>query len=275
MSLEDLVVSMNRLGIAYTVLESGADGAILILPEHGRVLGVWPHWRSENALWVNPDFLRFLEIGAKDDGWSNPGGDRMWLGPGEEFFPGDTVPPSLDPGKYEGASEKGVFTMENKGMVKAWKSDMMLGFRIVRRIRPLGEQEISEMWGTQWLRQAGYTEEATLEVSREIPSSVWLWNLTQLRGEAELIRGRSAAGRLLCMEERADGRGQLVVKSFPDASEGPGSRPFAALQPVREISCVSPRAGPRERRRVQLWTALCAFSGRAGEIRSAALSVSG
>ena len=143
MGLEELAVSMNRLGIHYTVLESGADGAVLILPEYGRVLGVWPHWRGENALWVNPDFLRMLEIGAKDDGWLNPGGDRIWLGPREEFFPHDTVPPpSLDPGRYEGAAEKGVFSMENKGEVHAWKSGTMLGFRIQRRLRSLEEQEI-------------------------------------------------------------------------------------------------------------------------------------
>jgi hypothetical protein len=273
MSLEDLVVSMNRLGIAYTVLESGADGAVLILPEYGRVLGVWPHWRGENALWVNPDFLRLLEIGAKDDGWSNPGGDRMWLGPEEEFFPAGAVPPSVDPGKYEGASEKGVFSMENKGDVRAWKSDLMLGFRIQRRIRPLQEEEISDVWGTRWLRQAGFVEETVLDLTRGVPPNVWLWNLTQVRGGIEVVRGKASeasAGRiLLCIEERDDGRGQLLVKSFQAASEGPGSR--LGSDAVREISCVSPRAGVRESRRTLLRTTLCAFSGRATEIRAAAL----
>jgi hypothetical protein len=288
--LEELVVSMNRLGIRYTVLESGADGAVLVLPEHGRVLGVWPHWRGDNALWVNPDFLRMLEIGAKDDGWLNPGGDRIWLGPREEFFPQETVPPSLDPGKYEGAMEKTVFSMENKGQVHAWKSGMMVGFRIQRRIRSLAEQEISELWGTRWLRQAGYAEETILEVSREVPPEVWLWNLTQVPGSAEITTAKTARGesqaypsrRTLCVDDREDGRGQLVVKSFEVQAdergvEHPDPRPPAqsarsAASGARVISCLSAAANARDRR-VILRTTLCAFSGRTAEIQAAAAMI--
>ena len=268
MGLEELVVSMNRLGIRYTVLESGADGAVLILPEYGRVLGVWPHWRGENALWVNPDFLRMLEIGSKEDGWLNPGGDRVWLGPREEFFPSDTVPPSLDPGKYEGAAEKGVFTMENKGQVHAWQSGMMVGFRIQRRIRSLAEQEISDMWGTRWLRQAGYAEEITLEVSRDVPPEVWLWNLTQVPEDAEISSPRAeTSDRILCVEEGEDGRGQLLVKSFEEAqSQNTRLTPSGA----GVISCSSSAANGRDRRRVVLRTTLCAFSGRIAELRATA-----
>jgi len=284
--LEELVVSMNRLGIRYTVQESGADGAVLILPEYGRVLGIWPHWRGENALWVNPDFLRLLSIGSKDDEWLNPGGDCVWLGPQEEFFPQGTVPPSLDPGKYEGTIEKGLFSMENKGEVHAWQSGLMLGFRIQRRIRSLGEQEISDMWGTRWLRQAGYWEETTLEVTREAPQKVWLWNLTQISGNAEILGSRTpgagahanAPHRILCVEERDDGRGQLLVKSFEAQGEGnqgshASERPKSIAQGTGVISCVSAPADPRERRRVVLRTTLCAFSGRTPEIRAAAAMI--
>lgn len=290
MGLEELAVSMNRLGIRYTVHESGADGAVLILPEYGRVLGIWPHWRGENALWVNPDFLRHLSIGAKDDGWLNPGGDCMWLGPQDEFFPQGTVPPSLDPGKYEGAAEKGFFLMENKGEVHAWESGVMLGFRIQRRIRPLGEQEISDMWGTRWLRQAGYWEETTLEVTRDAPPRAWLWNLTQISENAEIHGNKgahagtrtNASNRILCVEERDDGRGQLLVKSFEAQGEGgqvplpvapPAERPRSTSPGAEVISCVSVPADPRERRRVVLRTTLCAFSGRTPEIRAAAAMI--
>ena len=164
--------------------------------------------------------------------------------------------------------------MENRGEVRAWKSDMALGFHVLRRIRPLGEEEISELWGTRWLRQAGYTEEATLEVSRQIPPNVWLWNITQVRGRAELTRGKitSAGGTLICIEEREDGRGQLLVKTFRAASPGPRSRLGSDV--VREISCVSTPAGPQDSRRVLLRTILCAFSGRVTELRAAALRIS-
>jgi len=273
---------MNRLGIRYTVLESGVEGAVLILPEYGRVLGVWPHWRGENALWVNPDFLRMLEIGAKDDVWLNPGGDRFWLGPEEEFFPLDTVPPSLDPGKYNGAEEKGQFSMENKGQVHAWKSGMMVGFRIQRRIRSLSDEEISDMLGTRWLRQAGYAEETILEISRDAPPGVWLWNLTQVSGNADVRSAKkSSPGRILCVDERNDRRGQLVVKSFelqtgahePGPVHPPARNPRWIMNGARVIACSSEAANPRDRRRVSLRTTLCAFSGRAAEIRTAAAMI--
>jgi hypothetical protein len=187
MGLEETLVSLNTTGIKYAVLESGADGAVLVLPEYGRVLGVWSHWRGENALWVNPDFLRLLSIGAKGDEWMNPGGDRMWLGPEEEFFPLDAgVPPALDPGRFDGSSEKAGYRMENRGETRAWKTGTRVTFRISRSVRPLDEERLAAMWGTTWLRQAGCQEEAALEVSSESPVPAWLWNITQVRAGAEV-----------------------------------------------------------------------------------------
>jgi hypothetical protein len=109
-SLEEIVRLLNALGIQYAVQETGTDGAALMLPEYGRILGLWPYWRGENALWVNPEFFRCLQAGSKQEEWLNPGGDRMWLCPESEFFtedagrPADTwqVPRSVDPGTYGG-----------------------------------------------------------------------------------------------------------------------------------------------------------------------------
>jgi len=185
--LEETLVSLNTMGIEYAVLESGADGAVLVLPEYGRVLGVWSHWRGDNALWVNPEFLRLLRIGSKADEWMNPGGDRMWLGPEEEFFPRDAeIPPALDPGRYAGSSEKSAYRMENRGEVRAWKTGARVTFRITRTVRPLDEEALAGMWGTTWLRQAGCQEEAALEVSGDGGVPTWLWNITQVRAGAEI-----------------------------------------------------------------------------------------
>lgn len=282
MTLEQTVVELNRLGISSTVLESGVDGALLCLPEYGRVLGLWPHWRGENALWVNPDFLRMLQIGSKDDEWLNPGGDRMWLAPESEFFPGGAVAPAIDPGKYVRIAEKGLFAMENRGEAHAWKSDLRMRFRIVRRIRPLAEGEIPESWGTQWLRRTGYTEEAMLEVSGEAPAGARLWNLTQVRAGAEVrvpSRGSAAAqARITCIEEGETGRGHLVVKEFPTAAESDDGDPligcrFPPGQGSGELFCASPSVDARERRRVTWKTALYAFSGRIEELRAAAVRI--
>ncbi len=187
MGLEQTVVSLKTLGVEYAVLESGAEGAVLVLPEYGRVLGVWPHWRGDNALWVNPEFLRQLHIGAKDDVWMNPGGDRMWLAPEEEFFPGGPeVPPAIDPGQFARSSDKSVYGMENKGELLARQAGCRLRFRILRRVRPMDDARLADLWGTTWLRQAGYEEETVLEVSGECRCPVWLWNITQARIGAEV-----------------------------------------------------------------------------------------
>jgi hypothetical protein len=186
MGLEEIIVSLNTLGIGYAVLESGADGGVLVLPEYGRVLGLWPHWRGENSLWVNPTFLQQLRIGAKDDGWMNPGGDRMWLAPEEEFFAeGQGIPPALDPGQFARVAEKPDFCMENRGEALAWKSGARVRFKLTRRLRPMGEAELAEAWGTTWLRPAGYEEVVTLELQGDRATPVWLWNVTQVPAGAQ------------------------------------------------------------------------------------------
>jgi hypothetical protein len=187
MSLEETVKSLNALGVAYKVLETGTDGAALVLPEYGRVLGLWPYWRGENAFWVNPQFFRTLQIGAKQTEWVNPGGDRMWLCPESEFFiPDDkrpsesySIPQALDPGAYQASSDKDLCCMENEGQLWAHRSETRIGFRISRRIRVYSEKELAGLWGTTYLRQAGYDEETTLEL-KDCSFPVGLWNAAYL-----------------------------------------------------------------------------------------------
>jgi hypothetical protein len=182
-SLEELVTRLNALGIGYKVLETGTDGAALVLPDYGRVLGLWPHWRGDNAIWVNPDFFRSLQIGAKQTDWVNPGGDRMLLCPESEFFIPDrarpaesfSVPHSMDPGRYTASFEKGGACLENRGDAWAFRAEARIGFRILRRIRVYEEKDLVELWGSTYLRQAGYDEETVLEV-RDCPVAVGLWN---------------------------------------------------------------------------------------------------
>jgi hypothetical protein len=187
MGLQEIVVTLNTLGIEYAVLETGGEGAALVLPESGRVLGLWPHWRGENALWVNPGFLDQLRVGVKEDGWPNPGGDRIWLGPEEEFFPeGEGVPPAIDPGRYARTGDKGCCVLENAGEALGWKSGTRARFRVERRIRALGEAELEAAWGAPSLRPAGIEETVTCEVSGNRSFPVWLWNVTQVPDGAEV-----------------------------------------------------------------------------------------
>jgi hypothetical protein len=206
MGLEEAVRSLNALGIEYKALDTGTDGAAIILPEYGRVLGLWPYWRGENALWINPDFFRSLQIGSKQTEWLNPGGDRMWLYPEAEFFVPDqehptesySVPQALDPGAYCLTTDKDRFCMENHGSLWAFRAGARIGFKITRRLRVFDEAEISGLWGTTYLRQAGFEEETVLEI-KDSPIAVGLWNAAYMRtgGRAYLTLERYLSGTAL------------------------------------------------------------------------------
>jgi hypothetical protein len=305
MSLEEIVGDLTRLGIEHTVLPSGGDGAVLILPEYGRVLGLWPHWRAENVLWVNPAFLMFLKIGSKDDGWMNPGGDCLLLAPEEEFFAeGPGSAPPLDPGQFVRAGDKGGYCMVNQGEARAWRASTRVRFKISRRIRPLAEPRLTELWGATYLRKAGYEEEASLEIAGGSPVPVWLWNVTHVLPGAEVrvppkhrggtpgtgegltvmslvgsrpqrlrIPAGQAGSRILCVEEQEQGRAQLLVKGFEQGDEHDGQDSLVECRWGRrdgggEFSCASPPVNGGGRLRLQWKTTLCAFSGRREEVLS-------
>jgi hypothetical protein len=275
MGLEETVDALKTLGIACAVLASGADGAILALPEYGRVLGLWPHRRGENALWVNPEFLESLRFGAKDDGWRNPGGDRMWLAPEAEFFPEGEIPSALDPGHFTRVVERLGCAMENKGEVRAWQTGTRVRFRVVRRVRPLDETELAALWGPTWLRRAGYSEESLLEVLGDKPDRLRLWNLTQVPAGSLLAGAQLPAAarqaRILCVRER-DGHAQLLVKDFSrEPSENHLEQPSESRkgeEGSREMSCCSPVLRAQGKGRILWKTSLCAFSGRGEEVRA-------
>lgn len=231
MTLEEVVRSLNSLGIQYKVLETGTDGAALALPEYGRILGLWPVWRGENAFWTNPDFLMSLAIGAKETAWVNPGGDRMWLYPEAEFFDSGAgpseIPHALDPGKYAGASEKGAYCMENRGDLWARRCGARIGFRILRRIRVYEEKELERMWGRTYLRQAGYDEETAFEIL-DSPIPAGLWSSTQLAagGSAHLPLDKPPSAKIAAAGFEIRDRcvvipcgGERAVRIWLDASE--------------------------------------------------------
>ena len=259
MSPEDLAHSLSTLGIAHEVRPSGADGAVLVLPEYGRVAGLWPHLRAENALWVNDAFLQSLRIGVKDDGWSNPGGDRVWLAPAEEFLDEGRVSPAIDPGRFSLSSDRTTVSLTNRGEAFARRAGAGVKFRLTRRVRPLFEPEIDAACGPTWLRRAGWDEELELEIDGRCSLSVQLWSLTQAPPGSRTLAGR---GRLLCIEDADSDRARLLVK----AAEGSESARESPASPI-ELSIVSPALLPGGRRRLRWKTSTWSFCGRSAEIR--------
>ena len=273
-TIDEVVESLTTLGIAHEVRPSGADGAILLLPEYGRVLGIWPHGRAENVLWVNQDFFQSLRVGAKDDGWNNPGGDRVWLAPAAEFLgEGGMVPPAIDPGKFVLSSDRGAACMANRGEAWAHQSAVRVKFRVTRRLRPLDEAALEAAWGPTWLRRAGCEEELELELEDSCPLSVRLWNITQVPPGSEITEGPSGRGRrIVCLEDPDSEHARLLVRSST-ASDGepggtgpwPGRRPAAGAP--GEFFLLSPPVRPGAKRRLSWKTSTCGFSGRSAEVR--------
>jgi len=269
MSLEELVDTLSTLGVAHEVRRSGADGALLFLPEFGRLLGIWPHFRAENALWVNPGFLHSLRVGVKDDAWSGPGGDRVWLAPGAEFLgEGGAVPPAIDPGRYSFSSDRAGVTLASRGEAFARRTGVRVRFRVTRRFRPLDEAEIDAACGQTFLRRSGCQEDLELEIEGRCPVPVRLWSIAQAPPGSELLMGN---GKLVCVQDGDSHRARLLVKtceagdpSKDDSGEAAG---VSRSRPV-ELALVSPAIATGARRRVLLWKAfLYSFSGRSAEIR--------
>jgi hypothetical protein len=274
MTFEEVVENLTTLGIAHDVRQSGADGTILLLPEYGRVLGLWPRSRAENALWVNPDFFQSLRVGAKDDGWNNPGGDRIWLAPASEFLgEGGVVPAAIDPGKFVLSSDRGAACMANRGEAWAHRSAVRVRFRVTRRLRTLDEAALESAWGSTWLRRAGFEEELELELEGSCPVPVRLWNITQVPPGSEITEGPAGGGRrVICLEDPDSERARLLVR-ISSASDGetggfgpwPGRKPAAGAP--GEFFLLSPPIPPGAKRRLSWKTSTCAFSGRSAEIR--------
>jgi hypothetical protein len=273
-NLEELVEDLSTLGIAHEVRRTGSDGAVLLLPEYGRVLGLWPHWRGENALWVNTDFFRSLHGGAKDDGWLNPGGDRIWLAPADEFLgDGGVVPPSIDPGRFMLSSDRGALRMTNGGEAWARRTGVRVRFRITRRVTPLDEKALDADWGPSWLRRAGYNEEIVLEIEGKCPVPVGLWSVAQVPAASQVLgddpRGPHP-GTGMCIEDPDSDRARLLVKTYTPPGDSAPAAVDAGEPRSRQLSCVSPVVTPGGKRRLTWRVSVCTVSGRSTEIQQLA-----
>jgi hypothetical protein len=63
------------------VFDTPETGRMLVLPEYGRVLGLYAGDSEENFFWTNPALATAVSATEffRRDGWLNPGGDRSQL----------------------------------------------------------------------------------------------------------------------------------------------------------------------------------------------------
>ena len=195
------------IGLSDTLAQAGvatqwlplADGSgLLLLPEYGRVLGLYPPQSEQNFLWTHPD-LRSVG-GARQlftaSGWCNPGGDRTWLAPDREFFirdvqrPMDTyrVPSALDPGAWqviasEGGGQRSV-TLASTMTLERLQAHDTVHLQLRKRISAAASPLRDFPWADAGMQYTGYTLTTTLSVAPPPGNApvmeVGLWQLLQL-----------------------------------------------------------------------------------------------
>ena len=113
----------------------------------------------------------------------NPGGDRVWLGPDEEFLDAGTgMPSSVDPGRYADQGDRDGCRIETTGDAWAARSGVRVAFRIERRFASMDAPALAAAWAVPHLHQAGCAETTVLEVAPGAPQ-------VRLRGIAQVPAG--------------------------------------------------------------------------------------
>ena len=168
-----------------------ADGSrLLVLPDSGRVLGLFSSDSDENFFWTNPSLNRKKSAASffKADGWHNPGGDRTWIAPEIEIFIGNLsdpmgtyhVPPELDPGFWRVECNNPFLRLTNKTMVQMLRSKKKLKVKISKEFKP-APNPLRNM-NIKVVQYSGYEQNTFLELDMlpSPPIQLGLWNLLQL-----------------------------------------------------------------------------------------------
>jgi len=197
------------------------DGSrLLVLPESGRLLGLFTPETDENVLWTNPALATAESATAYFNraGWPNPGGDRTWLAPEIELFLGDLkrpwetykVQPALDPGHWtlETVTDAEL-CLTNSTRVRLHRSGRDIDVRLRKSYRAAANP-----LSKSGLHYAGYTQVTTVELDQAAEAlrqgsgqaggppvglraepALGIWNLLQLpQPGTMLIPTRTATG---------------------------------------------------------------------------------
>lgn len=193
-----LTDNLRQAGKAPVIFASPDGSRLLVLPEFGRVIGLYTEDSDENFFWTNPALASAESATAyfRGDGWRNPGGDRTWLSPEIELFisdlaqPGQTyaVPVALDQGRWRGEGGMHGLQFRNESVVRLKRSGRDVPFAITKQVcmaaNPLRALNLD-------LSYAGYEQTTILEVEPDRDASLsvplGIWNLLQLPKPGRMI----------------------------------------------------------------------------------------
>ena len=227
-TLAAVTTMLHNNGYQFEVVSSG-NGALLLLPKFGRVLGLWSDTQADCHFWINPQLLMSSATDfCKDDArWANPGGHRIWLAPEREFFihdlshPFETyqVPSAIDPGNYKCTYDSLSVQLYNSGRLRAFVSQTDCDFKIMRTISLLPGSEIFKLTKKTQIQAVGYRESIDLAVDNGCPAGIWSLIQVPLRGTISMPVSRSGSHKIFFGNEGNIvnyGNGLLNLNLTPD-----------------------------------------------------------
>jgi hypothetical protein len=191
------------------------DGSGLLLLRHGvRVLGLYGRDTDVSFFWSHPalDETHSARAFFETPGWTNPGGDRLWVSPEVDFFYPDYPsmgsyrhPSQLDPGCHKISARDGGAIFTNTIALMNYRTGEHVDLEVTKSYSGaadplLGNRDIGSY------EYAGYTQQATLAALNPLNSAVGLWSLVQLPhgGEAIIPTTSRATPRVYFGDVRAE-----------------------------------------------------------------------
>ena len=246
---ESLRETLRGAGHPPLELEAPGQGALLVLPFGGRVIGLFAEPQGENFLWVNPAIAEASSTKAflAGTGWVHIGGDRTWVSPEAEFHVGDLADPwgtyavqrAIDPGQYVASVQGDSIELQNRARVKSHRRNTEHEVEIQRQVRLIANPLRAEPWFGDMgeAAYAGYELTATLRLAdagTTPPISLWsvavvpptgqmivpIWGETQVRDLFEPTGPERLAATRHAVHFLIDGREQHKISVRAVALKG-------------------------------------------------------
>lgn len=197
---DQLISSLKAAGQSPQLSIDDVGTTVMVLPNGGRILGLFSPDSQTNFLWTN-DHLRSADSARafiESDEWQNTGGDRTWLSPEIDFFyPNFPVtdpyfqPRSLDPGNYQLIPNPHGITVRNDLNVRSYRHKVDWQLRLTKDVRLLSNP-LSRLPHGQFAEKvqfAGYRLHTSLEIlaADPKPADVNIWNLVQMPNGGDMI----------------------------------------------------------------------------------------
>ena len=199
-SYASLRTNLRNAGHPPFELSASGQGALLVLPFGGRVIGLFAQPEADNFFWVNP---ALAEAGSArtflgGSGWLHTGGDRTWVSPEIEFHVGDLkdpwgtylAPRVVDPGQYRATMLGESIGLQNRARVKFHRSQTEADIEIEKWVRLIPNPLRAEPWFAEVAAAAYAGYETTTTLRLESPRStppISLWSLAVVPPTGHMI----------------------------------------------------------------------------------------